>query len=49
MKRASLVLAIIGVCVLLIAPIWAYIIVPPQLIMPENVDESVRRSKTTKC
>jgi hypothetical protein len=27
--------------VLLIAPIWAYIIVPPQLIMPENVDESV--------
>ena len=41
MKRATLVLVIIGVCVLLIAPIWAYIIVPPQLIMPENVEESV--------
>ncbi|MCK5559532.1 MAG: DUF3068 domain-containing protein [Thermoplasmata archaeon] len=41
MKKGILVLAIIGVCVLLIAPIWAYIIVPPQLIMPEDVNESV--------
>jgi hypothetical protein len=41
MKRATIVLAIIGVCVLLIAPIWAYIIVPPQLIMPDDVEESV--------
>ena len=41
MKRASLILAIIGVCVLLIAPIWAYIIVPPQLILPDDVEQSV--------
>lgn len=41
MKRATLVLVIIGVCVLLVAPIWAYIIVPPQLILPDDVEESV--------
>jgi hypothetical protein len=41
LKRASLVLIIIGVCLLIIAPIWAYVIVPPQLILPEDVEESV--------
>jgi len=41
MKKIIWSIALIGVIILVIAPIWSFAILPPQLIMPEDVDESV--------
>ncbi len=41
MKKLGWTLITVGIVLLVFIPVWNYVIMPPQLVMPEDVDESI--------